>query len=328
MLLVCYGTRPEWIKLKPLIDKMRGVVPFKILFVGQHENLVDGQYDYFIEVKDGSNRLDCIVSSVMDSFNFKENDISHVMVQGDTATAYAMALSAFHNKINVIHLEAGMRTYDLENPYPEEFYRQCISKIANIHLTPSQYESHFLQNEKVKGDIHIVGNTVLDNLVGIKSSYDNTVLVTMHRRENHELIPEYFKVLSKLAKENKELQFVLPIHPNPNVQKHRHLLDGVLVVEPMSYEKMISAIAKCRFIISDSGGIQEEASFFNKKVIVCRKQTERVATLNKNCFLCPEPEKLESMFYEMKDDYFLDMRCPYGDGDSSDKIVRILQCVV
>ena len=124
MILVCYGTRPEYIKVKPLIEKMRGVIPFQILRVSQHNDMVDGEYDHLINISDGNNRLDSIVSSVMNCFDFNKEEVSHVLVQGDTATAYAVALSAFHHKIPVIHLEAGMRTYDIENPYPEEFYRQ------------------------------------------------------------------------------------------------------------------------------------------------------------------------------------------------------------
>tara|TARA_R100000315_G_C5232388_1_gene143413 strand:+ start:413 stop:1414 length:1002 start_codon:yes stop_codon:yes gene_type:complete len=325
MILICYGTRPEYIKVKPLIEKMKGVVPFQILHVAQHQDLVDGEYDHFVQIEDGKNRLDSIISSVMNSFDFQENEISHVLVQGDTATAYAMAVTAFNHRIPVIHLEAGMRTYDLENPYPEEVYRQCISRIASIHFAPTSYESHLLKQEKVNGDVYVVGNTVLDNLLGVSSEYGNVVLLTMHRRENHHLIPEYFKLFSKLAKDNPDLQFVLPLHPNPNVQKHKDLLDGILVIDPLPYDSMISSISKCRLIISDSGGIQEEAAFFKKKIIVCRETTERVASINTSSFMCKSPHELEKIFYDIKDDYIVEKDCPYGDGHSSEKIVDILQ---
>jgi UDP-N-acetylglucosamine 2-epimerase (non-hydrolysing) len=328
MILICFGTRPEYIKFKPLIEKMRGVIPFKTLFTSQHEDLVDSKTDYTVHIKDGRNRLDSIVSSIMDSFDFHKEGITHVMVQGDTATSFAAALSAFHHKIPVIHLEAGMRTYDMENPYPEEFYRQCISKIAHLHFTPSSYETGYLKQDKVKGDVHTVGNTVLDNLVGVSSSYDNVVLVTLHRRENHKHMEDYFNILSKLAKDNQDLKFVLPIHPNPNVKKYKNLLDGVLVVNPLPYDQMISAISKCRFIISDSGGIQEEASFFKKKVIVCREKTERVATIGTSSFMCPSPKELEELFYQIKDNYIIEDECPYGNGTTSKKIVEILKCVI
>ena len=328
MILICFGTRPEYIKFKPLMEEMRGVIPFKTLFTSQHEHLVDSETDYTAHIRDGRNRLDSIVSSIMNSIDFHEEGITHVMVQGDTATSFAAALSAFHHKIPVIHLEAGMRTYDTENPYPEEFYRQCISKIATLHFTPSSYEVGYLNQEKAKGEIHDVGNTVLDNLVGVTSSYNNTVLVTLHRRENHKHMDKYFNVISKLAKENKDLEFVIPIHPNPNVKKHEGLLEGVNVIEPLPYEEMISAISKCRFIISDSGGIQEEASFFKKKVIVCRERTERVATVGTSSFMCHNPEELERLFYQIKDDYIVEKECPYGNGTTSKQIVEILKCVI
>ena len=330
MILVCFGTRPEYIKIKPLLKKMDGVIPYKILFTGQHEDLLqDINCDYRLNIEDGKNRLDCLIKSVMDNINFE--GISHVLVQGDTATAFSIALSAFHNQIDVIHLEAGMRTFDKYSPFPEEIYRQCISKIANIHFAPSEYEADILEREgcgSIGKNIHVVGNTVLDNLVGQQPTHKNIVLLTMHRRENHKIIPEYFKLFSELAKENWDLRFILPLHPNPDVSKHKHLLENIIVTEPLHYDDMISMISNCRFIISDSGGIQEEASFLKKKVIVCRDNTERVATLNKNCFLCTKPSELRNLFNTIKDDYIVSEECPYGDGHSSDKIVEILKCVV
>jgi len=326
-ILICYGTRPEYIKLKPLIEKMKGVIPFKTLFTSQHVDLVKEGADYKIEIGEGENRLDSVVSSIMNSFDFEKKGITHVMVQGDTATAFAFALSAFHHNIPVIHLEAGMRTFDVENPYPEEVYRQCITKMSSIHFAPTKFEAGFLKQDRVKDNIHIVGNTVLDNLVGIPSEYGDKVFITMHRRENHELIPEYFKLFSKLAKDNPDITFVLPLHPNPNVQKHKNLLEGVSVVGPLPYDQMIDGISKCKFIISDSGGIQEEASFFKKKVIICRKTTERIASLYKPHILCQHPDELESIFYDVKSDYIVEEDCPYGDGTSSEKIVEILKCV-
>ena len=332
MILVCYGTRPEFLKITPLLEKMRGVIPFKTLFVGQHTDLVEEDSDYKVEIKEGENRLDSIISSVMNSFDFQKEGITHVMVQGDTATSFAVAVSAYHHKIPIIHLEAGMRTYDIENPYPEEFYRQSISKITNIHLVPTEHEEEFLLQEKCGGDVYVVGNTVLDNLVDVEPSYGKMVLITMHRRENHELLPEYFTELSKLAKENPELLFFFPLHPNPNVRKHRHLLENITSSEPLPYDLMVNAIAKCQFIITDSGGIQEEASFLKKKTIVCREKTERFVSLGKSSkyssLLCKSPNQLQSIFDFVKNNYKVTGECPYGDGHSSEKIVEILKCVI
>jgi len=264
----------------------------------------------------------------MNSIDFQKEGITHVLVQGDTATAYAMALSAFHHQIPIIHLEAGLRTYDNENPWPEEFYRQCISRMSSIHLTPSEVEKRFLLNEKCNGEIYVVGNTVLDNLVDITPIDTPTVLITMHRRENHHLVKEYFSVLDQLAKENSDMEFILPLHPNPNVRKHKKILKHVNMCKPLPYNEMLGLLSSSRIIITDSGGIQEEASFFKKKTIVCRKTTERFALVGKSSVLCDSPAKLKTLFNEAKDNYVVTDECPYGDGHSSEKIVEILKCVV
>ena len=328
MILLCYGTRPEYLKLEPLMKKMEGVIPFYSLHSGQHKDLLHSDATYKIDIVDGNNRLDSVVSSLMNCVNFKEEGITHVLVQGDTATAYAMALSAFHHRIPIIHLEAGMRTYDIENPWPEEVYRQCISRMASTHLTPSEDEKQFLLNEKCGGEIHVVGNTVLDNLVDIIPIDTPTVLITMHRRENHHIIPKYFEVLDELAKENSNMEFIFPIHPNPNVRKHKHLLKHVNVCKPLSYTDMLGIISSSRIIITDSGGIQEEASFFKKKTIVCRKTTERFALLGKSSVLCDSPDKLKAMFDEVKNNFVVTDECPYGSGHASEKVVEVLKCIV
>jgi UDP-N-acetylglucosamine 2-epimerase (non-hydrolysing) len=328
MILVCYGTRPEFLKIKPLIKEMSGVIDFVTLFTGQHESkdMVMGGADYKLHIKEGGNRLDSIVSSIMNNIYFDK--IDYVMVQGDTATAFAIALSAFHRKVPVIHLEAGMRTYDIDNPYPEEFYRQCISKIASIHFTPTEYEKDFLLSEKCNGHIHVVGNTVLDNLVDISPIDTPTVLITMHRRENHFNMPKWFGEIEKLAKENMDMEFIFPMHPSPDVQKNRNIFKNVTVKNPLEYDDMIGLISSSRIIITDSGGIQEEASFFKKKTIVCRKITERFASLGKSSVLCPAPNDLKYIFNQAKENYIVEDECPFGDGRASEKIVEILKCVV
>lgn len=326
MILICFGTRPEYIKLRPLMQEMEGVIPYQTLFTGQHLDLVDNvNFDHKLNISAGTNRLDSIFESVLNKINF---DIySAVIVQGDTASAYAIALSAFNHECKVIHLEAGMRTYDVSEPWPEEIYRQCISRLAHIHLAPSDYEAEYLRQERVSGDIHMVGNTVLDNLVGVPVSYGSTVLVTMHRRENHHNMDKWLCTINTLAKENTDLTFVLPLHPNPNVTKHRDILTYVTVAKPLSYDIMIDTIAKCRFIITDSGGIQEEASFLKKKVLVCRKKTERVSLIDKNVIICRDQKQLRDKFYEIKDDYIAPWPSPYGCGTSSRKVVEILKAV-
>mgnify|MGYP003134217970 CR=1 FL=1 len=326
-LLLCYGTRPEWIKVKPIIDKLKeSNIEYKTLFTGQHKDLVTDAADYMLPMIEdiGNNRLDSIVSGILKSVDGIIDNYDYILVQGDTTSVFSIALAAFHRGKKIIHLEAGLRTYDNCNPYPEEFNRTAVSRITDIHLCPTEFSKKNLLEEKVGGNIYVVGNTVLDNLVDIETSYSNNVIVTIHRRENHHQVDKYFNVINKLAENNPTLNFILPIHPNPNIYKHKHILEHVNVINPMPYDKMIELLANCKVIISDSGGIQEEASFFNKKVIVCRETTERPESLGVHSFLCSSPDYLENMFNDLINDCEIDEKCPYGDGTSSEKIVKIL----
>jgi len=327
MILMAFGTRPEYIKIKPLIEEMEGRIPFKLLFTGQHVDLlanVEDQDVIRLEIEDGSNRLDSIVSSIMNQDHIFEG-VDAVLVQGDTTSVFAIALAAFHRRIKVIHLEAGLRTYDKGNPYPEEINRQAVSRIADIHLCPTPDAAFNLSKELVRGSIHVVGNTVLDNLTHLVPTRDNTVIVTMHRRENHERMAEWFETLDNVAKAfYNEYRFVLPIHPNPNVQKHRHLLKHVKVIDPVPYDEFLEMLASCSYVITDSGGLQEETSFLGKRSIVCRKVTERPEGLGGFSVLCGEPEDLLTTFCEMVEALDPSERCPYGDGKSGPRIVDIL----
>jgi len=328
MILMSFGTRPEYIKIKPLIKEMRGRIPFKLLFTGQHTDLLSNVKDHDVmrlEIQDGPNRLDSIVTSVLNQDHIFE-EVETVLVQGDTTSAFAIALAAFHRRVKVIHLEAGLRTYDRENPYPEEFNRQAVSRIADIHLCPTPDAAFNLSRELVSGSIHIVGNTVLDNLVDLEISKTNIVVITMHRRENHDKIAEWFEAFDNLARTyHGEYRFILPIHPNPNVQKHRDLLKYVEVIEPVPYDKFLRLLASSAYVISDSGGLQEETAFMGKRSIVCRKVTERPEGLGDFSVLCAEPLDLFELFIDMIHKPDPTSKCPYGDGRSAQKIVAILK---
>jgi UDP-N-acetylglucosamine 2-epimerase (non-hydrolysing) len=336
MILIAFGTRPEWIKIKPVVDRIQGIVPFKLLFTGQHTSLIDDsikEYDcssICIDDDVCSNRLDEIVRDILLQFP-EDTAITSVMVQGDTTSAFAMALAAFHRKIPIIHLEAGLRTFDKYNPYPEEFNRTAISSMAEVHLCPTSTSSLNLHmsNPYVR-NVHVVGNTVLDHLVDIKPTLDDFVLVTMHRRENHEKMSRWFKVINSIAccekQEYNGLSFILPMHPNPNVKRHQDILKHVEVVPPMPHKECVDYISRCKFVITDSGGIQEEACFLKKKCIVCRSVTERIEGLGDFAFLCKYPSQLLDLFYKLKDNTnsLVEQDCPYGDGHSAEKIAEIL----
>lgn len=333
MILLAYGTRPEYIKIKPLMDVFnKESFQYKILFTGQHKDLLKEQIvDFQLEIPETSNnRLNEIVKSTMTK-NFSwilthGVNPSHVLVQGDTTSVLAVALSAFHHGIKVIHLEAGLRTYDNQNPYPEEQNRRLVSQITDIHLCPTELSKQNLINEKILGDKYVVGNTVLDNLLQYKDKceYTNKVLVTMHRRENHQWMNEWFKEIDRLAELHMDLDFIIPLHPNPNVQKHKHLLKNVKIVNPMSHEELLNLLVKTKIVITDSGGIQEECSFFNKKCLTCRKVTERPEAIEQSTFMIQKPEDLFETFNRNIMNPEINFDCPFGDGHSAEKIFKIL----
>ena len=313
MILITYGTRPEYIKVLPVINEVKKrQMPYKTFFTGQHTDLLNRaeKPDHILSIKDGPNRLDSIVQSILNKEEIFD-DITCVMVQGYTSSAFATALAAFHRKIPVAHLEAGLRTYDKYSPYPEEFNRCAISALAEMHLCPTKTSASNLKKEGRTG-VHIVGNTVLDNLNDVKTTTSNTVMVTLHRREKLDEIQDWFKEINKLAKKYKDLDFVLPIHPNPEVKKHASILTNVKVIDPLGHAEFIEYLSSCAFIITDSGGIQEEAAFLKKPCIVCRDFTERVYLSN-----------LISN-WALKID-LSDKTCPYGDGKASQYICDLIK---
>ena len=331
-ILICYGTRPEYIKIEPiLLNELVQWHNIHTLFTGQHRDIVKGAVkpDYIFEMHDCSpNRLNSIVSSITGSYSLDkilEDGFTHVLVQGDTASAFTCALAAFNKGLKVIHLEAGLRTYNKSHPYPEEVYRQCISKIADIHLCATKSNKTNLLKEMTQGEIHIVGNTVLDHLLNVPVSYNNDILITLHRRENHKSIPFWYSQIEELAENNPDLNFIFVSHPNPNSRcSLKKDLVNVSTVNPMSHENFIKRISSCRFLISDSGGVQEEASFLKKRVIICRQVTERPEALKSFNYLCKKVGDLPKIFNRVKDSYIPSSICPFGDGKAAEKILQIL----
>ena len=313
----------------PIINEMKkNGLTFRTLFTGQHKDLVSNDSDFILTPNDdGGNRLDSIIKNCLTIPEEYLEDITSILVQGDTTSVVGLSLVALHRKIKVIHLEAGLRTYDTENPFPEENNRRIVSTIAKIHLCPTELNKSHLENEMTLGDIYVVGNTVLDNLVPYKDKceYTDKVLVTLHRRENHDLINKWFVEINDLALTYKDLEFILPIHPNPNVQKHKHLLTNVTVIDPLPHEELLELLVKTKIVITDSGGLQEECSFLNKKCLVCREKTERPEANGLTSFIVKKPEYLKSNFdYQIKN-YDVNIESPYGDGKSAEKIITLFK---
>ena len=330
MILICFGTRPEYLKVKPLFEAFKKEnIPFKTVFTGQHDTLLNEvSFDWRLHIKNKSetdNRLNSVFTSVMKQGEdaIRELNPTYVLVQGDTTSAAAFAMSAYHMGVKIMHLEAGLRTYDRINPYPEEVNRQLISRIADIHFCPTKRNEQNLIEEKTEGQIFITGNTALDNIRGILTTESNKILITLHRRENHAIIHKWFKEIETLAILNPQFEFILPIHPNPSINKFKEELKGINVIDPLSHEELIKLLAESKLIITDSGGIQEEASFLRKPSIICRKTTERPESLGQSGFLCRTPKDLPRLFDSLIN-YKVEGYSPYGDGYSAEKIVHII----
>jgi len=329
MILITYGTRPELIKVQPIIDLLEtNEIEFKTLFTGQHKDLVDSTPTHqHNQINYVDNRLnDIIINSLMiddDIFN----GVSHVLVQGDTTSVLGLAINAKHRGLKIIHLEAGLRTYDFKNPYPEEYNRVLTSKLADIHLAPTESNKLNLLSEGIKDEnIFVVGNTVLDGILNYKSNttYSKKILITLHRRENHQSIGEWFRIINELAIEYNDYQFILPIHPNPNVQKYKDILTNVNIIDPLDRGELLKLLNEVSLVITDSGGIQEESSFLNKKCLVCRKITERPESIGLSSFMVNDPQSLKKIFDEQIKNPMITIESPFGDGYSAKKIINVL----
>jgi len=347
MILVALGTRPELLKIEPLLEywKSIGFNEYRVWLTGQHEELCFELYKNWefkekvilttCSSKDSQdNRLDTIVFSITkdaNSYIFAHkgaswDKINAVLVQGDTASAFACALAAFHRQIPIIHLEAGLRSYDNKNPYPEEFYRRSISCMANINLCPTQENQEHLEEESLSlGNSYVVGNTILDTLKDKISSDGSTVLCTLHRRESFDQIEEWFKELDLLAYYNPQLKFILPIHKNPAIYKFKDTFEWLNCIDPLEHDELIDILKDCKAVITDSGGIAEEATWFKKPIFLCRKTTERPE--GKRFYIWTEkPEDLRKFSKELEEfkKRIGSVKCPFGDGNASKNITNVL----
>ena len=323
-ILAIYGTRPEFLKIKPILAENKEI---KSLFIKQHTDIINfGNYDYSLEIENScQNRLNSIFEQIFLKAETIINQFDSIIVQGDTATVAATALLAYHLKKKIIYIEAGLRTYDLENPYPEEGYRQIVSRISDLNFCPTGVSQKNLKKELTKGESYIVGNTSLDNIKDVKTSYKNQILITLHRNENLNTIDEWLKQLDKIASKNKNIEFLFSAHPNPKITEATKKVKHIKVCKPLQHHELINYLKDCLFVITDSGGIQEEACFLNKKIIVCRKTTERPEGIKTGHIkLCKKPTSLKNIFNKVYNQYQILKDCPYGDGSSAKKIVKLI----
>jgi UDP-N-acetylglucosamine 2-epimerase (non-hydrolysing) len=364
-LLFIFGTRPEAIKLAPLIIKAKecGFFDVKVCLTGQHKqmlkqviNFFDIKIDYSFNLMKPNQSLFGITADILSPIEplIEEEKPDFIIIQGDTTTAFVGALSGFYKKIKVVHVEAGLRTNDKYSPFPEEMNRVLISRIADYHFVPSKKSSNNLLAEGLRDNIYIVGNTAIDALLLgldlIKRNGDEKylgffnfldfskkiVLVTGHRRENFgEGLKNICEALKEIKNRSNNIQIVYPVHLNPNVREPVFRMLGdiqrVFLIEPLEYEYMIWLMNKSFLILTDSGGIQEEASFLGKPLIVMRDSTERIEGLEAGVSVLVGTDKdkivKETLDLLVNKSRYNKMSTPvkvYGDGNSSKEIIDIL----
>jgi len=323
MILFCYGTRPEYIKIAPVLKHMARDV--KTFCTGQHTGSMvpKGDFNLFIDERH-KNRLDYIVKTVMDNTIIPWEEIKLIVVQGDTTSALAIALSAFHHQVPIAHIEAGLRTYNNQDPYPEEANRAAIARVTDIHLCPTKTARENLVAERCGGFMDVVGNPVLDHLVDLKPTIGKTILITMHRRENHPRIHEWMTAIDEVARLNPKCNFLFPVHPNPIIQSAVKVLKHVVTIFPLIHDEFLQILTAGRMVITDSGGVQEEAAFLKKFCIVARETTERTEGLDEVSFLSTPDTLADKTSWLLDKPWPEDYECPYGNGKSGLRIATLL----
>jgi UDP-N-acetylglucosamine 2-epimerase (non-hydrolysing) len=352
----CYGTRPEFIKIAPVVLALRKYSGLRTVLIcsGQHRELLEGIGEDFglkpdIELNirksiGNTDNLSELTSSLLLEFSkiFTKLKPDGVIVQGDAASAAFAAIAAFHQQLPVYYIEAGLRTYDLSQPFPEEGYRQMISRIASVLFCPTDIDKKNLLNEGISGNkIHVAGNTVVDALEMISKGStlsrqgwtlkDKIILVTIHRRENWgDPLKRILSSLKKIRDNNSEYKFIVSVHPNPIVKSvvESYLRDeqGFELIGPPNYKKFISILKQSSGIITDSGGIQEEAPSLKIPCLVVREKTERTAGLDAgwSMLVGTEEKGILSGFRWLKEWKIPTGGNPYGDGKSALRIAKII----
>ena len=361
-LLFVFGTRPEFIKLLPVIIEVsiNNFFELSLLNTNQHttlgadvkKSLMSYKYNELVpyEHKNVSSQVSYFVNEISQYISSQKPDA--VIVQGDTSSSFAGGLASYLSRINVFHVEAGLRTLDLENPYPEELYRTILSKISRIHFCPTPKSAINLKNEGIsQRDIFLTGNTVVDSLLNnfecnslkdLKSlvkkvSIKKQVLISIHRRENFEHLHKIIELIGNLALDNSDFAFYWLVHPNPLShqllkKKARNLPKNLVFVEPLSYSILLKEMLSSSVFITDSGGVQEEATVLGLPLIILRNKTERPESfyfyLNKHIKPININRKTSTYLSKYIRSTLYAERSPsnvFGDGKSASKILKVLK---
>lgn len=358
-IMLVFGTRPEAIKMCPLVNELKSRKGIKVVVcvTGQHRQMLDQVLEVFGVVPDYDLSImrekqtlfditTNILNGVKDILQKESPDV--VLVHGDTSTTFVTALACFYLQIPVGHVEAGLRTYNIYSPYPEEFNRQAVSIISKYNFAPTELAKKNLLNEgKDESNIFVTGNTAIDALkTTVKEHYSHPeldwakdsrlIMITAHRRENlGQPMHNMFRAIRRVMEEHPDLKAIYPIHMNPIVrqaaQEELGSFDKIHIIEPLEVLDFHNFLARSYLILTDSGGIQEEAPSLGKPVLVMRDTTERPEGVNAGTLkLVGTSEKVIydnfKLLLEDKEAYYAMAKAsnPYGDGFASKRIADIL----
>lgn len=357
-ILCVAGTRPEAIKMAPVILalKEQPTIDCRVLATAQHRHMLDQVMAFFgivpdidLDIMRPNQALASLTARLLVEIDkvLESEQPAAVIAQGDTTTVMTVALACFYRRIPFGHVEAGLRTWDIQNPFPEEANRVIAGRLTRWHFAPTESSRQNLRKEGIpEQDITVTGNTVIDALL-MTAQRDlplgfaidpaqRLVLVTAHRRENFgEPFDEVCRALKTLAERNPDVQFLYPVHPNPNVKDVAHAtlagLKNFTLCEPLDYAPFVAAMKRAYLIISDSGGVQEEAPALGKPVLVLRDETERPEAVDVGVvkLVGPHYDAIVTQAQRLLDDlvaYKAMARgvSPYGDGKASARIVKVL----
>lgn len=360
--LSIFGTRPEAIKMCPLIKAMeaREEIESVVCVTGQHRQMLDQvleifgvKPDYDLELMKDRQTLTTITTGVLRSLEELLPQIQPdlVLVHGDTTTSSSAALAAFYQKIPVGHVEAGLRTFDIYSPYPEEMNRKIISQIAELYFAPTENNKTNLLNENIRNNIFVTGNTVIDAFqYTVKEGYQfkdeilrtvtmagmKTILMTAHRRENlGEPLENICRAVKRIVEENQDVQVIYPVHLNPAVRDTVYMIlsdvERVYLTDPIDVEDMHNAMARSYMLMTDSGGLQEEGPHFGLPVLVLRTETERPEAVEAGTVAMAGIS--EEDIYTLTSDLLHNEEAyqkmakainPYGDGHASERIIKAI----
>lgn len=356
-LIFFVGTRPEGIKMAPVI-KLFKQSKFETLVcnTGQHKELLDQTLSFFdvkpefnLGIMQPNQTLDELTSRLLTAISalLEEQKPELIFVHGDTTTCYVAALAAYFKKIPVAHIEAGLRTHNKFSPFPEEMNRVMVGRLADFHFSPTeQARKNLIKEGILPSNVFVTGNTVIDalfetiDIIKDKGKKEKVVLITGHRRENFgEGFENIFSAITNLASKYSDFKFIYPVHPNPNVKqlasKYFSSLPNVDLISPLDYPEFVSLMNRSYLIITDSGGIQEEAPSLGVPVIVTRNTTERPEAVDSGTVILVGNDiiKIEnevSKLIEDKNYYetFQNKSNPYGDGYASQKILEHIQAFI